>query len=123
MNIEKEIESITRQIMEKYKPSKIILFGSVVQGKFTPDSDLDFLIIKKNTPYLGRERARELRKLINKQWAADFLIYRPEEFDIRRRLGDPFIKEIIAHGKVLYDRERDSKRNVLSFSTSGREIS
>ncbi len=40
MDMEKEIRNITRQIIDKYKPDKIILFGSIVQGKFTPDSDL-----------------------------------------------------------------------------------
>lgn len=100
--IQKEIESITHQIVEKYKPEKIILFGSAVWGKFTPDSDLDFLIIKKDTPYLGRDRMRELSRLIDKNVAADFLIYRPEEFDEGLKLGDPFLKNIASKGKVLY---------------------
>lgn len=100
--IEKEMESIVVQIIEKYKPLKIILFGSVEKGNFSKDSDLDFLIIKEETPYLGRERARELRKLIKKKLPADFLIYRPEEFNERVRLGDPFIKTILKEGRVLY---------------------
>ena len=75
VNLQKEIKKITEQIIRKYKPEKIILFGSTVNGDFTTDSDLDFLIIKKNTPYFGRERARELGKLIKKKIAADFLIY------------------------------------------------
>ena len=102
IDLEKEIDSITRQIVEKYKPEKIILFGSMAQGNVTLDSDIDFLIIKKDTPFLGRDRARELRKLIRKRWAADFFIYRPEEFEERLRSGDPFIKDIMRHGKVLY---------------------
>ena len=51
---------------------------------------------------MGRDRAKELRKLIRKRWAVDFFIYRPEEFEERLRLGDPFIKDIMNHGKVLY---------------------
>ncbi len=46
LDIEKEIEDIAEQIIEKYRPEKIILFGSAVRGEFTADSDLDFLIIK-----------------------------------------------------------------------------
>ena len=102
IDIEKEIDSITRQIVEKYKPERIILFGSMARGHVTLDSDIDFLIIKRDTPLLGRDRARELRKMIRKRWAADFFIYRPEEFEERLQLGDPFIKDIISHGKVLY---------------------
>jgi len=100
--IEKEIENITRQIIDKYKPEKIILFGSAAWGEFTPDSDLDFLIIKKDTPYLGRDRMLELYRLIEKKVAADFLIYRPEEIDEALKLGDPFLKVVMSEGKVLY---------------------
>jgi len=32
----------------------------------------------------------------------DFLVYRPEEFDSRLALGDPFVAAIVAEGKVLY---------------------
>lgn len=101
-NIQKEIDSISKQIIEKYKPQKVILFGSAVKGNFTPDSDLDFLIIKKNTPYLGRDRMREVYKIIKKNIAADFLVYRPEEVKEALELGDPFLKGIFRDGKVLY---------------------
>lgn len=101
-NIKEEIANISRQIVEKYKPEKIILFGSAAYGKLGPDSDIDFLIIKKETPYYGIDRMREIRRLIEKNIAADFLIYRPEEFDERLKLGDPFIKTIVKEGIVLY---------------------
>ncbi|MBU0630950.1 MAG: nucleotidyltransferase domain-containing protein [Candidatus Margulisbacteria bacterium] len=100
--LQKEIDSISRQIVEKYKPQKVILFGSAVWGNFTPDSDLDFLIIKKDTPYLGRDRMRELYRLIDKNIAADFLVYRPEEYEEGLKLGDPFLNNILRKGKVLY---------------------
>lgn len=101
-NIRKEIESISQQIVEKYKPLKIILFGSAAWGNFTHDSDLDFLIIKRDTPHLGRDRMRELYELIDKDVAADFLVYRPEEFENGLQQGDPFLKTIEKDGKVLY---------------------
>lgn len=102
IELQKEIEYITNQIVEKYKPERIILFGSAAWGKFTPDSDVDFLIIKKDTPYYGIDRMRELDRIIDRNIAVDMLVYRPEEFDERLRLGDPFIKLILKEGKVLY---------------------
>lgn len=101
-NIIKEIDNISKQIVEKYHPQKVILFGSAAAGEFKKDSDLDFLIVKDNTPVLGRDRARELRKLIIKTIPADFLIYRSKELMEREKLGDPFIKAILKQGKVLY---------------------
>ena len=42
---EKEVEKITGQIREKYKPDKIILFGSSAKGNITENSDIDMLIV------------------------------------------------------------------------------
>jgi len=102
LNIEREIANITQQIIEKYKPDKIILFGSAARGELTLDSDADFLIIKKTTPLYGSDRIRELSRLIDRNIAVDLLIYRPEEFDKRLRMGDPFLKSVMQEGKVLY---------------------
>lgn len=100
--IANEIQDITRQIIEKYQPEKIILFGSAADSEADEVNDLDFLIVKSDVPRRGRDRMRELRHLINKHMAADFLIYNPEELDERERLRDPFILSILQSGKKIY---------------------
>jgi len=102
LDVLKEIRNITAQIIEKYKPDKVILFGSAARGEITKDSDVDFLIIKRETPLYGADRIRELSRVIDRNIPVDFLIYRPEEFDKRLRMGDPFLKTIVKEGKVLY---------------------
>ena len=57
-NLEEQIRSITAQIIDKYQPEKIILFGSSARGDLNPDSDVDLLIIKRETPHYGAERIR-----------------------------------------------------------------
>ena len=101
-DFEKEIASITQQIIEKFKPERIILFGSATRGEWSSDSDADFLIIKKDTPLHGDERIRELSRMIDRSIPVDFLVYRPEEFSKRFQMGDPFLKGIMREGKVLY---------------------
>jgi predicted nucleotidyltransferase len=100
--ITSEIENIIEQIIQKYHPLKIILFGSAGREEYDKVNDLDFLIIKKDVPLHGLERMRELDELIERNIAADMLVYRPDEFDERVKLGDPFIKTILKEGKVLY---------------------
>ncbi len=102
IDFDKEVERITAQIIEKYNPEKIILFGSAVRGEFSLDSDVDFLIIKKDTPLYGADRIRELSRLIERNVPVDFLIYRPEELDNRLKMGDPFLKSIVKEGKILF---------------------
>ena len=101
-SLQHEIESITAQLVEKYKPEKIILFGSAARGEVTPDSDVDLLIIKSDTPHYGADRIMEVSSLIQRDVPVDFLVYRPDEFERRLRLGDPFIELIVKEGKVLY---------------------
>lgn len=102
LDFEKEIRSITKQLIEKYGPEKIILFGSAARGEYGQANDLDFLIIKEDVPMYGIDRMRELDDLIDRNMAADMLVYRPDEFENRIRLGDPFIKAILREGRLLY---------------------
>ncbi len=97
-----EIQNIVEQIIHKYTPSKIILFGSAARGEYDKVNDLDFLIIKQDVPLYGIDRMRELDDLIDRNIAADMLVYRPDEFEDRIKLGDPFIKTILREGQVLY---------------------
>jgi uncharacterized protein len=97
-----EIGKITKQIIDKYRPEKIILFGGAARGEFGPDSDADFLIIKKDTPLYGADRIRELSSMIDRDIPVDLLVYRPEEVEQRLKIGDPFLKAILNEGKVLY---------------------
>ena len=101
-NIIQEIEKIVKQLISKYGPEKIILFGSAARGEYDKANDLDFLILKEDVPARGLDRMRQLDDLIERNMAADMLVYRPEEFETRIKLGDPFIKQILAEGRVLY---------------------
>ncbi len=48
-NIEYHVDNVVRQIAVKFNPSKIILFGSVANGMYSSNSDIDLCIIK-NSP-------------------------------------------------------------------------
>ena len=101
--IEAEIKNITEQIVKKYKPEKIILFGSAARGEFTEDSDLDFLIIKNQVPKSSIHRRWQLRYLLDESSPVDLLILKPGEFKNRLKKNDPFFTTIIQEGVVLYD--------------------
>ena len=72
--LENEIQEIAQQIIEKYRPDKIILFGSAARGDLDFGSDADFLIIKQDTPFYGADRIRELSRIIKRKIPVDFLI-------------------------------------------------
>jgi uncharacterized protein len=52
------IQKIVQQIVERFRPQKVILFGSYAQGKPTPDSDVDLLVVMEtNEQALQRSSA------------------------------------------------------------------
>lgn len=95
------VEEIRNQLVEKYRPEKIILFGSSTRN-FEDVNDIDLFIIKRDVPYYGSDRIMEIYRIMDTAAPVDYLVYTPEEAEERLALGDPFIRKIYAEGKVLY---------------------
>jgi len=101
--IQIQIKKIVEQLVKKYRPEKIILFGSAAKEDSKNINDIDFLIIKNDVPRLGIDRIGELKRIIDRdEIAVDMIVLQPKEIEERLTLGDPFIKSIIEEGKVLY---------------------
>ncbi|MBM3301895.1 MAG: nucleotidyltransferase domain-containing protein, partial [Deltaproteobacteria bacterium] len=45
IQIQEVLEEVKRRIVTKFRPQRIILFGSYAGGRPGPDSDLDLLIV------------------------------------------------------------------------------
>jgi len=101
-----DIKKISALIWKKYKPEKIILFGSSVRGKMKENSDLDFFIVKNSTKPRHQRQDDVFRLLwgIRREYPVDVVIYTPKELEHRLELGDFFVRNILDEGKVLYER-------------------
>jgi predicted nucleotidyltransferase len=100
---EKIISKIVKKIKEEYQPEKIILFGSYAYGKPAKNSDIDLLIIKESNKR-RIDRFCEVRKIIRniKGISIQPVVLTKDELNKRIKMGDDFIKEILAEGKVLH---------------------
>jgi predicted nucleotidyltransferase len=103
--LQAELERIVRVLIEQYDPERIILFGSFVHGNIHEWSDLDLCVIKQtDTPFM--RRLKEVGLLTLPRVGAEILVYTPEEIETAQRQGNYFIVgEILAKGKVLYEKE------------------
>jgi predicted nucleotidyltransferase len=99
--IQSSIENLKQQLVAKYHPEKVILFGSAARESEVVN-DVDLFIIKDDVPVLGAERIRQLYRLMDIDLPVDYLVYRPSEVVERLALGDPFVLSVINEGKVLY---------------------
>lgn len=101
--LEEELDRIVEVIKSDYDPEKIILFGSLANGKFHEWSDIDLLIVKKTTKR-PIERCLEVCKLIRPKIGIDLFIYTPEEYDTLINERFSFLVNIIKMGKILYEK-------------------
>jgi predicted nucleotidyltransferase len=99
--ISPRIEYLKHQLVSKYHPEKVILFGSAARES-EEINDVDLFIVKDDVPTLGVERIRHLYRTMDTDLPVDYLVYRPSEVTERLALGDPFITAIFREGKVLY---------------------
>jgi len=95
------IEKLTDQLVNKYHPDKIILFGSGAQD-LEEVNDIDFFIVKNDVLHFGAERIQQLYRLVVSDAPVDYIVYRPSEVAERLSMGDPFVTGIFKEGKVLY---------------------
>ena len=104
MDFNSEINLIRDQLIKKFKPEKIILFGSLARGEINKNSDIDLLIIKNDKqkrPFRIKAVFEAIRG-IKRNFPLDALVYTQEEIEKRLVLGDHFIKNVFTEGKVLY---------------------
>jgi len=102
--LEKELRRIVATLIEKYKPEKIVLFGSLATDRIHEWSDIDLLIIKETSTRRLYRRAEAL-KGIERNVPIDVIILTPGEVRLLRNESSFFIKDIFEKGSVLYEKE------------------
>jgi predicted nucleotidyltransferase len=98
------LDHIVQTLVSEYHPQKVILFGSMAEGRVDEWSDIDLVIIKETSKrFLAR--LKEVALLCRAPVGVDYLVYTPAEFEQMASEGRPFIQEeVLRKGKVLYER-------------------
>jgi len=97
-----KIDAMVRRIVEKFKPLKIILFGSYARGSAGPDSDVDLLIVM---PVRGSKRKKAVEigvALHDIEVAKDVIVVTPDEFEWRKDVIGTIEWPAVREGRVLY---------------------
>jgi predicted nucleotidyltransferase len=96
------IRRFAREVAERFKPDKIILFGSHAYGTPHEASDVDILVVMPARNELDMEVRISLA--IDPPFALDIDVRTPKTLAWRLREGDCFLREITSKGKVLYEK-------------------
>jgi predicted nucleotidyltransferase len=96
------IRRFARQIAERFRPDKIILFGSHAYGTPHAESDVDILVVMPARNQLSKAVQIELACV--PPFPADIIVRTPQNLRWRMAEGESFHTEIVSKGKVLYEK-------------------
>ncbi len=90
------IRSFAAEIATKFKPHKIVLFGSYAYGKPNIHSDVDILVVMpaRNHAY----QASRIRIATDSPFPLDLIVRGPRKLAGRLKEGDWFLREVISRG-------------------------
>lgn len=96
-----KVLSFLEQLIELYRPERILVFGSYANGIPDEDSDIDFLVVM---PYEGRqiEKIIEICTAIPRKFPVDILIRRPLELKAIEDSEDWIGGTAWREGRVIY---------------------
>ncbi len=102
------IEEIVQAIVNAAAPERIILFGSAARGMLGPDSDIDLLVVERESSFHKGSRRAESSRIRKALWKfpvpIDVLIFTPEEIDRWKDSTNHVIARSSREGRVVYDR-------------------
>jgi len=98
------------EVAKRFQPDKIILFGSHAYGTPHVDSDVDILVVMPARNELGQ--AVQIRLAVDYSFPLDLLVRTPKNLAWRLADGDSFLKEILAKGEVLYEKDKGIRPQV-----------
>jgi predicted nucleotidyltransferase len=96
------IRRYASEVVVRFQPEKIILFGSYAYGKPHADSDVDILVVMPARNEL--DQALRIDRFIEPQFPLDLIVRTPKTMAWRLEEGDSFLREIVSKGKVLYEK-------------------
>jgi predicted nucleotidyltransferase len=113
------IRDFARQIAQQFHPDRIILFGSYAYGKPHKDSDVDILVVMPAYDEIN-QAVRILRKT-DPGFPTDLIVRTPHNLRWRLEEGDWFLRDLVAKGKVLYEKTDRSLDSQGAKRFSGRQ--
>ena len=105
VNIREILPLIIDKIQKVALPEKIILVGSYAYGTETPDSDLDFIIIKKNFTSRKIEIMKIRQSLRNFIIPKDIIVVKTSDYDYySKNWKNSIFAEAHKNGIIMYER-------------------
>ena len=102
--VQTAIGDMASHIAERFRPHRIILFGSQARGTPNYHSDVDLLVVMEDGTD-NRNVAIEMREAVmNSPVAKDIVVTTPDEIERRGNLVGTVLRAALREGVTLYER-------------------
>lgn len=101
-----DLQKVVDEIVRRFQPLKIILFGSRAYGTATSNSDADLMVImnvREPTTYV----AARIAAAIPHPLSIDVVVKTPTEMEEALHQGNIFETEVLKRGILLYEATND----------------
>ena len=99
-----KVAAVVQRIASLARPRQVILFGSVVRGEATKDSDVDILVvIEDETVSPRQESVRIRRELADISMPMDILVVSERRLAELVHAPGLIYREALRHGMVVYE--------------------
>ncbi len=96
------LEIIKNRIVEKFRPLRIILFGSHARGDASENSDYDLLIVFGKIEDKRKLRVEIRRLLADLPISKDIIVTTPDEIEDIGDMVGTILKPALSEGLVIY---------------------
>lgn len=98
------LREITERIVKSFAPERVILFGSYAEGRATPDSDLDLLVITEQSLSRKERLARTQSLFRDMPLPIQVITISREEFEETRDVIGGIAYPAAKYGRVIYEK-------------------
>lgn len=98
------IAVMVERIADRFKPEKIILFGSQARGDTGAESDVDLLVVLPECENRKLTTISIMKALADLPVSKDIVVTTPEELETRGNLLSTILYPALREGKVIYAR-------------------
>lgn len=98
-----QIQQFVDELVAKFKPRKVVLFGSHAYGQPNEHSDVDILVIRDECSHPVKESVRMRMALPPTRFPLDLIVRSSDVVEHRLNRGDTFLSEILTRGRVMHE--------------------
>lgn len=108
MITEETVKTMVEAVVREVDPERVYVFGSLARGNAREDSDVDLLVVERESFGKGRSRLQETNRIYKALGSfrvpADILLYSVDEFEKWKASVNHVIGRCEREGRLAYAR-------------------